>query len=142
MDAYDRQRLHRCARSALEQARAELEQIAGAELAIAVLVERTAEQAAAIAVSGCESRTWLRSWQEEESLYLAGDSDSALIRGVLALLLSQIHGQPADVIKNFDFDEFLEGEGLWRELSPSRGNGLRAIIHAIRQLAAERERVF
>ncbi len=101
-----------------------------------------AEQAAAIAVSGCESRTWLRSWQEEESLYLAGDSDSALIRGVLALLLSQVNGQPAEVIKNFDFDEFLEGEGLWRELSPSRGNGLRAIIHAIRQLAAERERVF
>lgn len=98
-----------------------------------------AEQDAALLVGGCESRTWLRCWQEAEGVYLAGDSDSALIRGVLTLLLSQVNGQSAVAIKEFDFDAHLEGEGLWRELSPSRGNGLRAIINTICQLAAERE---
>lgn len=100
-----------------------------------------AEQAAATAVMGCESKTWLRLWQEGEAVYAAGDSDSALIRGVIALLVAQVNGLPPGQMRDFDYDDYLDREGLWRELSPSRGNGLRAIINALRHLAGERDRV-
>lgn len=97
-----------------------------------------AEQAAATSVSGCESRTWLRVWQEGKRLYAAGDSDSALIRGVITLLVGQVNGLVPQAMADFDYDGYLAAEGLWRELSPSRGNGLRAIIDKLRQLALER----
>jgi cysteine desulfuration protein SufE len=85
-------------------------------------------------VAGCESQVWLAfspiqlgenyvSWQ------LAADSDSRIVKGLLALVLTA-YNQRSDSGR-FDFEAWLNERGMQRFLSASRGNGLRAITRAI-----------
>ena len=86
-------------------------------------------------VSGCESDAWLVCSEESDGLfYFQGDSDAKVIRGLLAIVLTAVNNKSALEIAAFDMDDYFSKLGLLQHLSPSRGNGLRAIVQRIYQL--------
>jgi len=87
-------------------------------------------------ISGCESQAWLV-WQQDEKgcFHFIADSDARVIRGLIAVVLAAYNHKSADDIQAFDIEGYFEKLDLQRHLSPSRGNGLRAIVETIRQIA-------
>ncbi|WP_318433776.1 cysteine desulfurase sulfur acceptor subunit CsdE [Photobacterium leiognathi] len=86
-------------------------------------------------VSGCESQVWLRHQQVDERFYFQADSDARIVRGLITLVLAAYHGKTSTEIREFDIDGYFDSLGLLAHLSPSRGNGLKAIVEQIKQLA-------
>ncbi|WP_257293114.1 SufS family cysteine desulfurase [Endozoicomonas sp. ONNA1] len=86
---------------------------------------------------GCESTVWLHHFYDEQTMniYFAVDSDARVIRGLIAIVLSVFNGCTPKDISRFDMDGWFARLDLYNHLSPSRGNGLRAIINEIRSLA-------
>lgn len=90
-------------------------------------------------VHGCQSQVWLIHHYDEESgkLYLLIDSDAIIVRGLAAIILVALNGKtPRDLLAT-DIDELFEQLDLFRHISPTRGNGLRAMVGKIRDIAAE-----
>ena len=87
-------------------------------------------------VSGCESMVWLIGEQQEGKWYFCADSDARIVRGLIALVLAAFNGKSAEEIRAFDIEAYFENIGLLAHLSPSRGNGLRAIVDQIKQIIA------
>lgn len=86
-------------------------------------------------IQGCESQVWvLMSWHEDR-LQLATDSDSRIVKGLLALVQTTFHDQTRDEILQADFEGWLNALGLARFLSASRGNGLKSIVKHIKAAA-------
>ncbi len=88
---------------------------------------------------GCTSKVWLTHRREKDSgaLHFALDSDARVIRGLGLVLLDAIDGmQPAEIAE-FDMEQHFTRLGLIQHLSPSRSNGLRAIMEEIRRLASD-----
>ncbi|GGY75316.1 cysteine desulfurase, sulfur acceptor subunit CsdE [Cellvibrio zantedeschiae] len=77
---------------------------------------------------GCETLAWLTHVQKNDLHYFSFDSDSKVINGLAALLLSQVNGKTATEIGGINLAELLSLVGLEKHLTPSRNNGLRAII--------------
>ena len=91
-------------------------------------------------VRGCQSQVWLvASYDEgEDRLRFAIDSDAHIVRGLIAVVLAAYDGKsPAD-ITGFDIDGLFEELALLRHLTPTRGNGLRAMVARIQAAAAVR----
>ncbi|MBM3115688.1 SufE family protein [Jeongeupia naejangsanensis] len=88
-------------------------------------------------VAGCESTAWLVIGRQEGRLLAAADSDSRIVKGLLALLLTAYHGHTPAELAGFDFEAWLVSLGLQRFLTTSRGNGLRAMSRMIREAIAE-----
>ncbi|WP_230425672.1 SufS family cysteine desulfurase [Spartinivicinus ruber] len=88
-------------------------------------------------VPGCESRVWLDATYHPDinQFTITADSDARVMKGLLALLISFYDDQSPDFIKSFDINAQFAQIGLDKHLSPSRTNGLAAIIKYIRQLA-------
>ncbi|MGD6737895.1 cysteine desulfurase sulfur acceptor subunit CsdE [Photobacterium leiognathi subsp. mandapamensis] len=86
-------------------------------------------------VSGCESQVWLRHQQVDDRFYFQADSDARIVRGLITLVLAAYHGKTSTEIREFDIDGYFDSLGLIAHLSPSRGNGLKAIVEQIKQLA-------
>ncbi|QTH63996.1 SufE family protein [Psychrosphaera ytuae] len=83
-------------------------------------------------VQGCESQVWLtHSWQGDR-LKLAASSDAKIVKGLIAIVLAAYNNKTRNEVEQFNVDEYLDGLGLIDQLSPSRGNGIKAIIEAIR----------
>ncbi len=87
-------------------------------------------------VSGCESQVWLAYQVEGEIFHFAADSDARIVRGLLTLVLAAYEGKTAGEIHEFDIDSYFDSLGLIAHLSPSRGNGLKAIVEQIKELAS------
>lgn len=90
-------------------------------------------------VHGCQSQVWLIHHYDEPSgkLYLLIDSDAIIVRGLAAIILVALNGKtPRDLLAT-DIDELFEQLDLFRHISPTRGNGLRAMVGKIRDIAAE-----
>ncbi|KLV01622.1 Fe-S metabolism protein SufE [Photobacterium aquae] len=87
-------------------------------------------------VSGCESQVWLAHQQEGEVFRFAADSDARIVRGLITLVLAAYDGKSAAQIREFDIDGYFDSLGLLAHLSPSRGNGLKAIVEQIKVIAA------
>lgn len=90
-------------------------------------------------VHGCQSQVWLIHHYDESSgkLYLLIDSDAIIVRGLAAIILVALNGKtPRDLLAT-DIDELFEQLDLFRHISPTRGNGLRAMVGKIRDIAAE-----
>jgi len=88
-------------------------------------------------VKGCESKVWLYIDFDhtENSLVLAGDSDTRIVKGLLALILALYNGlTPEQATQINAYDEF-ERLGLISHLSPSRGNGIKAMVDKIQTMA-------
>jgi len=88
-----------------------------------------------VTVSGCESLVWLVSQQEEGSWHFCADSDARIVRGLIALVMAAFEGKTSQQIQDFDVDGYFEQLGLITHLSPSRGNGLKAIIDKVKEIA-------
>ena len=88
-------------------------------------------------LKGCESQAWLKSEKGEDGCWhFACDSDARIVRGLIVIVLAALNHQTADAIQTFDVDGYFSELGLEKHLSPSRGNGLRAIVLAIRDQAS------
>lgn len=90
-----------------------------------------------VTVSGCESLVWLVSEKVGEQWYFCADSDARIVRGLIALVMAAFDGKTSEAIQAFDIDAYFEKLGLIAHLSPSRGNGLKAIVEQIKQTAVE-----
>ncbi|MGB0360062.1 MAG: cysteine desulfurase sulfur acceptor subunit CsdE, partial [Endozoicomonas sp.] len=86
---------------------------------------------------GCESNVWLHYYYDDENmqLHFSADSDARVIRGLIAMILSAYNGKTPATIENVDIDQWFQDLGLYNHLSPSRGNGLRAIVKKIQSIA-------
>lgn len=88
-------------------------------------------------VRGCQSNVWLVSdTAEDGTLHFKVDSDAVIVQGLLALVLAAYDGKTADDIRAFNIDAYFTQLDLERHISPTRGNGLRAIVSKIQALAA------
>lgn len=88
-----------------------------------------------VTVSGCESLVWLVSQQENGIWHFCADSDARIVRGLIALVMAAFEGKTSQQIQDFDVDGYFEQLGLITHLSPSRGNGLKAIIDKVKEVA-------
>lgn len=86
-------------------------------------------------VDGCESKVWLVGHLIDGHWQFRAASDARLIRGLVALLLARVNGLSSQALQEVDLVEWFTQLGLTRQLSPSRSNGLNAVLQKMRQLA-------
>lgn len=86
-------------------------------------------------IKGCELPVWLVHQQQGEQHFFAFDSDSSVMNGLAALLLVQANGQTSAQLCALDMAEALRDLGFERHLTPSRNNGLKAIIARLQSFA-------
>ena len=87
-------------------------------------------------VSGCESQVWLVGERDGATWHFRAASDARLIRGLLAVLLARVEGLDDAELQRLDLTDWFARLGLSRQLSPSRSNGLNAVLLRMRELAA------
>ena len=89
-------------------------------------------------IRGCQSQVWLTSRTDENrgTMHLRMDSDAHIVRGLIAIVLAAYDGKTPREIVDFDMDGLFEELALLQHLSPTRGNGLRAMVARIREAAA------
>lgn len=85
-------------------------------------------------IKGCELPVWLAHQQINQHHYFAVDCDSRVINGLVVLLLVQVHARTGVELENLNLESCLYDLGLGKHLTPSRNNGLKAIIARIYQL--------
>lgn len=86
-------------------------------------------------ISGCESLAWLTCYKDTNRQYIfSADSDAKVIRGLLVIILAAFDHKTAEQIIDFDTDAYFQDLGLMQHLSPSRGNGVYAIVAKIRAM--------
>jgi cysteine desulfuration protein SufE len=88
-------------------------------------------------VHGCESLVWLVAQQENGQWHFKAASDARLLRGLLALLLVRVQGLASGRLAVLDLNEWFTQLGLERQLSPSRSNGLHAVLLKMAELATQ-----
>ena len=86
-------------------------------------------------IKGCETPVWLMHQQENDRHYFAFDSDSSVMNGLAVLLLVQANGQTSAELCALDMVAVLQELGFERHLTPSRNNGLKAIIARLQSFA-------
>lgn len=86
-------------------------------------------------VQGCESLVWLVGRLQDGHWQFAASSDARLIRGLVALLLARVNGLSAVELQAVDLPDWFNQLGLSRQLSPSRSNGLNAVLQCMRALS-------
>ena len=87
-------------------------------------------------VKGCMSQVWVHPYQDETDntrYHYYGDCDTAIIKGVLALLIQLVDGKTAAQIKQLDVDEMFERLSLDDHLSPNRHVGIYGIVALMKQ---------
>ncbi len=94
-----------------------------------------ADKVEANRVHGCESQVWLVGALVDGHWQFTANSDARLIRGLVALLLARVNGLSASELRAVDLPEWFAQLGLSRQLSPSRSNGLNAVLQRMHELA-------
>lgn len=84
---------------------------------------------------GCQSQVWIDSVFQDGKLFFEVDSDAHIVRGLLAVVLSAYNNKTPSDILSFDIDDFFAQVDLVKHLSPTRGNGLTAMVKKIQQKA-------
>jgi cysteine desulfuration protein SufE len=85
---------------------------------------------------GCQSQVWLKVFPAGDRLKFQAISDSAIVSGLIAVVLRVYSDRtPAEILDTQP--DFIDAIGLHQHLSPTRSNGLRAMINAIRDHAAQ-----
>lgn len=85
-------------------------------------------------IEGCQSRVWLHCEEKDGKLYFEAESDALIVKGIVSLLIKVLSGHTADEILNADL-YFIEKIGLKEHLSPTRSNGLVAMIKQMNMYA-------
>lgn len=86
-------------------------------------------------VKGCQSNVWIEVDNRDGRLYFTVDSDAHIVRGLLVLVIAAYQGRRPGDILDFDIDHYFSQLDLERHLSPTRGNGLRAMVARINAIA-------
>lgn len=86
-------------------------------------------------VPGCAARVWLAVEDADDRLWFRADSDSAISKGNIALLLGLYSGRTRDEILGFDARAALDSLGLPQALTRQRANGLNQMVGRIREAA-------
>ncbi|HGL4052154.1 TPA: cysteine desulfuration protein SufE [Citrobacter koseri] len=88
-------------------------------------------------IQGCQSQVWIVMRQNADGVIeLQGDSDAAIVKGLIAIVFILYHQMTPQNIVNFDVRPWFEKMALTQHLTPSRSQGLEAMIRAIRARAA------
>ena len=85
-------------------------------------------------IKGCQSRVWLDTEVDGDTLVFRADSDAIITKGIISLLVGVSSGRTAREIAEDDFS-FIERLGLRENLSPTRANGLASMVATIRETA-------
>ena len=86
-------------------------------------------------ISGCQSRVWIdASVDAEGKMHFTADSDAVITKGIIALLVRVLDGATPKEVEAADL-KFLEQIGLGENLSPTRANGLVAMIKQMKLYA-------
>jgi cysteine desulfuration protein SufE len=100
-----------------------------------------AEKIEANRVQGCQSQVWVTPKPQTENgqtiFDFAADSDSAIVKGLIAILRTVYAGETADAIVGFDIEDYLRQLDLEDNLSMNRRNGLMGMITRIKTLALQ-----
>jgi len=86
-------------------------------------------------VRGCQSQVWMDISERDGRFVIAVDSDALIVKGLLGIVLAAYNYQTPEQILAFDIDSYLESLDLLNHLSPTRGNGLRAMVSRVKQHA-------
>lgn len=85
-------------------------------------------------IDGCQSHVWLVCDEKEGRLYFRAESDALIVKGIVTLLIRVLSGHTPDEILDADL-YFIEKIGLREHLSPTRSNGLLAMLKQMRAYA-------
>ena len=85
-------------------------------------------------IDGCQSRVWLQADYEDGRINFTAESDALIVKGIIALLIRVVSGHTPDEILSADL-YFIDRIGLASHLSPTRSNGLLAMVKQIRDYA-------
>ncbi|MCB1846497.1 MAG: SufE family protein [Halieaceae bacterium] len=88
-------------------------------------------------VRGCQSQVWIDTALENGRLQLLADSDAFIVKGLLGLVLAAYNNRTPAEILAFDIDTYFQQLELLRHLSATRGNGLRAMVQRIQDIARQ-----
>lgn len=87
-------------------------------------------------IEGCQSRVWLdASIDPEGRVHFRADSDALIVKGIISMLVRVLDGHTPDEILDADL-HFIDDIGLGEHLSPTRSNGLLAMVKQMRMYAA------
>ena len=86
-------------------------------------------------VKGCQAKVWFRAFERDGKLFFDAKSDAAIVSGLIAVLLRAYSGFPPKAILDAGHG-FIDAIGFTEHLSPTRGNGLHAMLRMIRRYAA------
>ena len=85
-------------------------------------------------IDGCQSRVWLQADYADGKITFTAESDALIVKGIVALLIRVLSDHTPDEILNADL-YFIEQIGLKEHLSPTRSNGLLAMVKQMRMYA-------
>ena len=85
-------------------------------------------------IDGCQSRVWLQCDEKEGKLYFTADSDALIVKGIIALLIRVVSGHTPQEIIDAEL-YFIDRIGLHEHLSPTRANGLLAMVQQMKMYA-------
>ena len=85
-------------------------------------------------IEGCQSRVWLQADYTDGLVHFQAESDALIVKGIISLLIQVVSGHTPDEILDSDL-YFIERIGLKEHLSPTRSNGLLAMVKQMRMYA-------
>mgnify|MGYP002508468180 FL=1 len=85
-------------------------------------------------IDGCQSRVWLQADLVDGKIEFQAESDALIVKGIIALLIKVVSGHTPDEILDNEL-YFIEAIGLKDHLSPTRSNGLLAMVKQMRMYA-------
>ena len=88
-------------------------------------------------IRGCQSQVWLTHKTAADKLTFQMDSDAHIVRGLIAVVLVIVDGRKASEIQQLDIEGVFGQLDLLAHLSVTRGNGLRAMVSRIKEVAAQ-----
>ena len=98
------------------------------------------DQCEANRVHGCQAQVWLKLVPEADGrIHIIADSDAFIVKGLISVLLAVYSGKTAGEILSIDGEAELARLDLASHLSPTRKNGLFAMVQRVRELAAGTE---
>jgi cysteine desulfuration protein SufE len=85
-------------------------------------------------IKGCQSRVWVDAQLKDGKMYFTADSDAIITKGIIALLIRVLDGRTPEEVLDTDL-YFIDRIGLHESLSPTRSNGLLAMVKQMRLYA-------
>ena len=85
-------------------------------------------------IKGCQSTVWLHAEKKEDKIVFTADADAIIAKGIIAILVDVLSNETSDTILEAKLD-FIQEIGLQEHLSPTRSNGLVAMVKQMKMYA-------